>query len=215
MSDAQIRRALISVTDKTGIQEFAAQLAAMDIEILSTGGTATSLRSAGIQVVDVSAVTGFPEIFDGRLKTIHPLVAGGMLMDLDNPKHVAEASQNGILPIGLVVVNLYDFFGVADRPDASMEELIAKIDIGGPTMIRAAAKNWGHVAVVTHPAQYDSVIQDLTENDGKLSPELRFRLMLEAFRLTALYETYIVMAMQRRMPDGSVDPAIIPVEREV
>ena len=151
----KVLRALLSVTDKTGVAAFASGLHQLGIELVSTGGTAALLRKEGIPVRDVSEVTGFPEMLDGRVKTIHPLVAGGVLAIRSNPQHMEATQQHGIGLIDMVVVNLYDFAKVAARKDAPLEELIENIDIGGPTMIRAAAKNWQDVAVVVSPADYD------------------------------------------------------------
>ena len=153
----RILRALLSVTDKNGVAAFASGLHKLGVELISTGGTAALLRQDGIAVRDVSEVTGFPEMLDGRVKTIHPLVAGGMLAIRSNPQHMQATQQHGIPLIDMVVVNLYDFAKVAAEKDAPLEELIENIDIGGPTMIRAAAKNWQDVAVVVSPADYDRI----------------------------------------------------------
>lgn len=211
----KVKRALVSVTDKSNLRKFALELWGFGIDIVSTGGSAKEIGLSSIPVIEVATVTQFPEMMGGRLKTIHPLIAGGILMRPDNPDDVQAAEQHDIVPIQLVVVNLYDFAGVAQTADATMEQLINHIDIGGPTMIRAAAKNWQNVAVVTSPEQYPAVIQDLTENNGQLSPELRCRFMQEAFELTASYDTHIALAMNMRMPDGSLNPDRVPREREV
>ena len=151
---ALIKRALISVTDKTGVVEFAAGLRDLGVEIISTGGTARALHEAGIAVREVSEVTGFPEMLDGRVKTIHPRIAGGVLAIRGNAEHMQSLAEHSIPPIDMVVVNLYAFEKIAAKPGVSMQELIENIDIGGPTMIRAAAKNYQDVAVVASPADY-------------------------------------------------------------
>src|SRR5215208_3504727 len=168
-----IRRALISVSDKTGIVDFARELATFDVEIVSTGGTAKALRDAGINVRDISDVTGFPEMMDGRVKTLHPRVHGGLLAMRDNPEHLAAMQQHGIEPIDLVVVNLYPFAETIRRPDVTRDEAIEQIDIGGPAMIRSAAKNSRDVAVVVSSEQYGAVTEELKKNNGALSLETR------------------------------------------
>ncbi len=163
----RIQRALISVTDKTGVADFAKALAALDIEILSTGGTFRVLKDAGIaKLREVADVTQFPEMLDGRVKTMHPRIMGGILAMREKPEHVAAIEQHGIAPIDLVCVNLYEFEKVAAKEGAPLEELIENIDIGGPTMIRAAAKNYQDVAVVTSPADYDALIAELKSAGG-------------------------------------------------
>jgi phosphoribosylaminoimidazolecarboxamide formyltransferase/IMP cyclohydrolase len=157
---AKISRVLLSVTDKTGILEFASALAAMGAELISTGGTARLLRDAGIPVADVSDVTGFPEMLDGRVKTMHPKIAGGILAMRGNPEHMAAIQAHGIAPIDMVVVNLYRFEEVAAKAGAPLAELIENIDIGGPTMLRAAAKNYQDVAVVTAPEDYPAILEE-------------------------------------------------------
>src|SRR5215472_18634486 len=166
-----IRRVLISVTDKTGIVDFARALSAAGAEIISTGGTARMIRENGVAVCDVSEVTGFPEMLDGRVKTMHPRIAGGILAMRGNPEHMRAIAEHGIAPIDMVVVNLYRFEEVAAKSGARLEELIENIDIGGPTMIRAAAKNYQDVAVVTSPADYGPIIDQLRGNGGSLGPE--------------------------------------------
>src|SRR5215510_15132881 len=169
----RIRRALISVSDKTGIVDFARELTRFDIEIISTGGTAKTLRDAGISVRDISEVTGFPEMMDGRVKTLHPRVHGGLLAIRDNPEHVAAMQQHGIEPIDLVVVNLYPFAETIRRTGVTREEAIEQIDIGGPAMIRSAAKNARDVAVVVSPDEYANIVNELNQNDGALSINTR------------------------------------------
>lgn len=186
-----IKRALISVSDKTGIIDFARTLKQFDVEIISTGGTAKALREAGIDVRDISNVTGFPEMMDGRVKTLHPRVHGGLLALRDNPEHVAAMEQNGIEPIDMVVVNLYPFAETIAREGVTREEAIEQIDIGGPAMIRSAAKNATDVAVVTAPAQYQQLIVELQQNVGSLSLTTRQWLAQAAFRQTARYDSLV------------------------
>ena len=187
----QIRRALLSVTDKTGIADFARQLQGLDIELISTGGTATALREAGLSVTDVADVTGFPEMLDGRVKTMHPKITGAILAMRENAGHRASVEQHGIGFIDLVVVNLYQFEKMAARTDATREELIEHIDIGGPTMIRSAAKNYQDVGVVVDPADYDAVAGELRVTRGMLSRDTTWRLARKAFRITAAYDRAI------------------------
>jgi phosphoribosylaminoimidazolecarboxamide formyltransferase / IMP cyclohydrolase len=187
----QIRRALISVSDKTGIIEFALTLRQFGVEIISTGGTAKSLREAGVDVLDVSDITGFPEMMDGRVKTLHPRVHGGLLAVRDNPEHVAAMERNGIQPIDMVVVNLYPFAETIARERVTREEAIEQIDIGGPAMIRSAAKNARDVAVVVSPAQYEELAVELQQHNGALSLETRERLALAAFEQTAQYDSIV------------------------
>ncbi len=188
-----IRRALISVSDKTGIIDFARALKEFRVEIISTGGTAKALRDAGIEVVDVSDVTGFPEMMDGRVKTLHPRVHGGLLALRDNVEHVAAMKKHGIEPIDMVVVNLYPFEETIKRPGVTREEAIEQIDIGGPAMIRSAAKNSQSVVVLVLPQHYGLVLEELTNNNGSISLETRNKLAQEAFGQTSRYDM-IVMA---------------------
>jgi phosphoribosylaminoimidazolecarboxamide formyltransferase / IMP cyclohydrolase len=190
-----IQRVLISVTDKTGVVEFARELSGMVAEIVSTGGTARLLREAGIPVKEVAEVTGFPEMLDGRLKTLHPKIAGGILAVRSNAEHRHAIEEHGIAPIDMVVVNLYRFEDVAAKAGARLEDLIENIDIGGPTMIRAAAKNYQDVAVVVSPADYGAVIEEMRK-DG-LSLETRWRLAKKAFRTTADYDAAIGAHLER------------------
>jgi phosphoribosylaminoimidazolecarboxamide formyltransferase/IMP cyclohydrolase len=182
-----IERALISVSDKTGIVEFCRGLANLDIEIISTGGTAALLRENKITVRDVSELTGFPEMMDGRVKTLHPKIHGGILALRDNSEHVAKMKEHGIKPIDLVVVNLYPFEAAVAR-EAPFEEIVENIDIGGPSMVRAAAKNHQQVGVVVDPEDYNSILAELRQNNRSLSPATRFRLFLKAFQHTAHYD---------------------------
>ncbi len=187
----KIQRALISVTDKIGIADFARALNELSIEIISTGGTAKLLRDSGIPVRDVSEVTGFPEMLDGRVKTMHPLITGGILAIRENPEHMTALEKHKIQPIDLVVVNLYEFEKAAANPDTPMHELIEQIDIGGPTMIRSAAKNYQDVAIVTAVSDYPEIIRELQEHNGVLSHDTRWRLARAAFARTAAYDQAI------------------------
>ena len=186
-----IRRALISVSDKTGIIDFARELSTFDVEIISTGGTAKALRDAGIAVRDISDITGFPEMMDGRVKTLHPRVHGGLLALRDNPEHVAAMQEHGIQPIDMVVVNLYPFAETIAREGVTREEAIEQIDIGGPAMIRSAAKNAQDVAVVVGPSSYENIISEMRSRAGALSFATRKRLARQAFEQTANYDTVV------------------------
>src|SRR6516164_7459424 len=185
-----IRRVLISVTDKTGIIDFARGLSAAGAEIISTGGTARMIRENGVPVRDVAEVTGFPEMLDGRVKTLHPKVAGGILAMRSNEAHMRALGDHRIEPIDMVVVNLYRFEEVAAKAGAALDELIENIDIGGPTMIRAAAKNYQDVAVVVSPSDYGAILDELRRS-GSLSPETKWALAKKAFRTTADYDAAI------------------------
>src|SRR5882672_3009588 len=197
---SQIQRALISVTDKTGVVDFARSLSTLGVEILSTGGTYRVLQEAGIAPLrEVAEVTGFPEMLDGRVKTIHPRIAGGILAMRSKPEHMSAIAEHGIPPIDLVCVNLYQFEKVAAKKDASLEELIENIDIGGPTMIRAAAKNWQDVAVVTSPADYSAIIEEL-QRSGSLSQDTHWRLAKAAFMTTAAHDRAISMRLAQIPP---------------
>ena len=187
----KIQRALISVYDKTDLLDIATALTQRGVEILSTGGTARHLRDAGIDILDVSDYTGFPEMLDGRVKTLHPKIHGGLLAERDNAEHNAQTETYGISAIDMVICNLYPFEATVAKPDVTLSEAIENIDIGGPTMIRAAAKNYRHVAVLTNPNQYSQIIADLDANDGCLSEERRFELAKAAFAHTAQYDTAI------------------------
>ncbi len=187
----QIKRALISVTDKTGVVDLAQGLKSLGVEIISTGGTARAIQESGVAVREVSEVTGFPEMLDGRLKTINPRIAGGVLAIRSHPEHMQALQEHGIPPIEMVVVNLYAFEKVAAKKGVSMAELIENIDIGGPTLIRAAAKNYQDVAVVTSPDDYPAILQELHECQGKLSEPTLWRLAQKAFSLTAAYDRAI------------------------
>jgi phosphoribosylaminoimidazolecarboxamide formyltransferase/IMP cyclohydrolase len=184
----KIHRALISVSDKTGIVEFARELKRFDVEIISTGGTARALRKAGIEVRDVSDITGFPEMMDGRIKTLHPRLHGGLLALRDNPQHVKAMSEHGIEPIDMVIINLYPFEETIAREGATLEESIEQIDIGGPALMRSAAKNFDYVAVVSTPEHYSDIIDEMNEQGGSLSLATRGGLAAAAYGLTAAYD---------------------------
>ena len=187
----RIRRALISVSDKIGIVEFAGQLKQFGAEIISTGGTARTLREAGIEVRDVSALTGFPEMMDGRVKTLHPKIHGGLLAVRDNAEHQRAMHEHGIEPIDMVVVNLYPFEQTVMQGGATLEEAVEQIDIGGPAMIRSAAKNWRDVAVIVSVDLYKPIIEELTRQDGSLSRTTRLKLARQAFGRTGTYDMMI------------------------
>jgi phosphoribosylaminoimidazolecarboxamide formyltransferase/IMP cyclohydrolase len=201
----KIQRALISLSDKAGIVEFARGLADLKIEILSTGGTARLLRDHGIPVVEVGDYTGQPEILDGRLKTLHPKIHGGILAMRDNAKHQEELKGSGIGPIDVLAVNLYPFEETIAKPGVSFEEAVENIDIGGPTMIRAAAKNWHDVAVVTDPADYPAVLEEIRVK-GEVSPETKRRLAEKVFILTSRYDgaiaNYLTGGREGRWPEA-------------
>ena len=206
-----VRRALLSVSDKTGLLELAHALSARGVELLSTGGTAKAIRDAGLAVQDVSDVTGFPEMMDGRVKTLHPLVHGGLLgrADVDD----AVMAQHGIGKIDLLVLNLYPFEAVTARADCTLADAVENIDIGGPAMLRSAAKNFARVAVVTDPSQYDALLAELAEHDGALSAQTRFALSVAAFNRVAQYDaaisTYLsaITDASQAVPQRSAFPA--------
>ncbi len=212
---AKIQRVLISLTDKTGAVDFARGLQGFGVEILSTGGTARLLRDAGIPVRDVAEVTGFPEMLDGRVKTIHPRIAGGILAIRSNGEHMKALAEHGIPTIDMVVVNLYAFEKVAAREGATVPELSENIDIGGPTMIRAAAKNYQDVAVVVSPADYSAILDEMRTSGGNLSLATHWRLAKQAYRLTADYDRAVSARLARiEVQDGQfVDstPVLPPV----
>ena len=197
----KVKRALISLSDKTGATEFAKALADMGVTIISTGGTARSLREAGISVTDVSEVTGFPEMMDGRVKTLHPNIHGGLLALRDNEEHLREMSDLKIDPIDLVVINLYPFEQTIAKVGVSLEEAVENIDIGGPAMIRSASKNWRDVAVVTDPELYTGIIGELRENEGSLSLRTRQRLAALAYTRTASYDLAISSYLAKQLSD--------------
>lgn len=197
----QIQRALISVFDKRGLVGFGGSLSEMGIEIVSTGSTAATLEQSGVKVTRVSEVTGFPEILDGRVKTLHPGIHGGILAVRENPDHMRELTQHGISPIDLVAVNLYPFAETIRRPGVTFQEVIENIDIGGPSMLRAAAKNFQDVAVVTDPDDYSALVVELREGGRRLDQARLFTLAQQAFRHTAAYERQIWEYLSQVTPE--------------
>ena len=207
MSDFKgVQRALLSVTDKSGLVEFAKVLAGFGVELVSTGGTAKALRDAGLTVKDISELTGFPEMLDGRVKTLHPVVHGGLLHKRGDAGHVKAVTEHGIGPIDMVVVNLYAFEKTAAKPGVAFEEIIENIDIGGPSMLRSAAKNFDDVAVVTDANEYPALIEELKANGGKLSHDTRWRLAKQAFATTAAYDAAIASTLEA-IPSGAKAPS--------
>ena len=201
----KIERALISLSDKTGAVEFARELVALGVRIISTGGTAKTLRDAGLDVTDVSAVTGFPEMMDGRVKTLHPKIHGAFLALRDNDEHIASMREHGIEPIDLVVINLYPFEKTVAKDGVSLEEAVENIDIGGPAMIRSASKNWRSVAVVTDPRLYGGIIEELKANDARLSMQTRQRLAALAYTRTASYDLAISSYLAKQLSDDDLE----------
>jgi phosphoribosylaminoimidazolecarboxamide formyltransferase/IMP cyclohydrolase len=216
MASNEIKRALISVTDKNGIVEFAAGLKSFNVEILSTGGTAALLRKGGIEVRDVSDYTQFPEMMDGRLKTLHPKIHGGILAVRDRAEHTASAKTYGIDMIDLVVINLYQFEDTVARSGCTLEEAVENIDIGGPTMLRAAAKNYPFVSVVTDPADYPKILEEMKATGGKISRETNFALATKTFQLTAHYDAAISNYLGKISPtDGNKEfPDVVTFQFE-
>jgi len=201
----KIERALISLSDKTGAVEFARELSALGVQLISTGGTAKALREAGLEVTDVSAVTGFPEMMDGRVKTLHPKIHGAFLALRDNDEHLASMREHGIEPIDLVVINLYPFEQTVAKDGVSLEEAVENIDIGGPAMIRSASKNWRSVAVVTDPQLYGGIIDELKANDAQLSLKTRQRLAALAYTRTASYDLAISSYLAKQLSDEDLE----------
>jgi phosphoribosylaminoimidazolecarboxamide formyltransferase / IMP cyclohydrolase len=210
VENKQVKRALLSVTDKTGLVDFARQLVGMQVELISTGGTARILRDGGLIVRDVSDLTGFPEMLDGRVKTLHPKVHGGILHLRDSIEHLAAVAEHDIEPIDLVVVNLYAFEETARKPGVSFGELVENIDIGGPSMVRSAAKNFQDVAVVTAPADYEAVAAEMLANHGALSFETRWRLARQAFTVTAGYDSAISRTFNKIAAETNTDSGPAP-----
>ncbi len=194
---SKIQRAILSVTDKSGLVDFARKLVSFGVELVSTGGTAKLLRDSGIAVKDISELTGFPEMLDGRVKTLHPKVHGGILHRRDDGVHLAAVAEHGIPAIDMVVVNLYAFEKTAAKPGVHFEELIENIDIGGPSMIRSAAKNFQDVAVVTSPSDYAAIAGEMARSGGALSRETKWGLAQKAFATTAAYDSAIASALER------------------
>jgi len=195
-----ISRALMSVTDKSGLAEFATFLAGYQIEILSTGGTAKLLRDHGVPVVEVSDFTGFPEMLDGRVKTLHPKIHGGILGRRDLASHQEQMAAQGIVPIDLVVVNLYQFEKAVAKPGCTLEDAIENIDIGGPTLLRAAAKNYQAVTVVVDPADYPLLMAEMKLNKGATNLATRFALARKVFKLTHEYDGAIYRYLADKGP---------------
>jgi phosphoribosylaminoimidazolecarboxamide formyltransferase/IMP cyclohydrolase len=209
----KIERALISVSDKTGVLEFAQALSSMGVKILSTGGTAKLLAEAGVEVTEVSDYTGFPEMLDGRVKTLHPKVHGGILGRRDLPEHLAKMAEHGIKTIDLVCVNLYPFEATIANADCTLEDAIENIDIGGPTMVRSAAKNWAHVSIVTDSSDYTALIDEMRAGHGSLSRSTRFMLAKKAFTHTAAYDGAIsnyLTALVDGEPGGKMERSLFP-----
>jgi len=193
----KIERAIISVTDKAGVVEFAKSLSKFGVEILSTGGTAKALRQGGVSVMDISDYTGFPEMLDGRVKTLHPKVHGGLLGMRDNPEHVRVMKEHGIKNIDMIVVNLYQFEKTVAKEGVTLDEAIENIDIGGPTMLRSSAKNYKDVTVIVDPADYALVLKEMEETGGATSIKTRFRLAKKVFHLTHLYDGAITKYLEK------------------
>ena len=202
MPDPKIKRAIISLTDKSGIEDFARALVdEFGVEIVSTGGTAKVLEAAGIPVVAIDELTGFPEMMDGRVKTLHPKVHGGLLARRDLASHMKDAEDNGIGMIDLVVVNLYAFEATIAKPDVDYQDAVEHIDIGGPSMLRSAAKNHASVTVVTNPAMYGTILDEMRANGGATTLETRKKLALEVFRLTSAYDNAIYSWLHNELID--------------
>jgi phosphoribosylaminoimidazolecarboxamide formyltransferase / IMP cyclohydrolase len=211
----KISRALLSVSDKTGIVEFAEGLAAEGVEILSTGGTARALTDAGIAVTEVSSYTGSPEILDGRVKTLHPMVHGGLLYLRDEESHVRQAETHGIKPIDLVAVNLYPFESTIAREGVTLDEAIENIDIGGPSMLRSAAKNHRSVTVAVDPGDYPAILEEMTTNSGSTSLSLRERLAIKAFTVTAAYDRAIAAYLNGEQETSAAFRLEYPLEQRL
>ena len=185
---SKIERAIISVTDKTGVVDFARSLAGFGVQILSTGGTAKAMRDGGVNVKDISEYTGFPEMLDGRVKTLHPKVHGGLLGMRSDPEHIKTMKKHGIKNIDMLVVNLYQFEKTVAKQGVTLDEAIENIDIGGPAMLRSSAKNFRDVTVIVDPSDYDKVLKEMKENNGATLLKTRFRLAKKVFKLTHNYD---------------------------
>ena len=207
------KRALVSVSDKTGVVEFVKGLLEQGIEVISTGGTKKLLEENGLQVIGISEVTGFPEIMDGRVKTLHPNIHGGLLAVRDNEMHVAQMNELGIQPIDFVVVNLYPFKETIAKPDVTFADAIENIDIGGPTMIRSAAKNHKFVSVIVDPVDYDVVLAELKEN-GEVTEETKRKLAAKVFRHTAAYDALISNYLTKQMGEESPETVTVTFEKK-
>jgi len=210
----KIKTALISVSDKTGVVEFAKKLSKMSVKIISTGGTAKKLSEAGVKVIGIESVTGFPEMMDGRVKTLHPKIHGALLGLRDKKEHTAAMKEHNIEPIDLVCVNLYPFEQTIEKPSCKLAEAIENIDIGGPSMLRSAAKNHKFVTVVTQPSQYDKLIEEMQKNDGAISEELRSDFARAAFALTASYDAAISKYLNKIAGVEYPDRVSIAVKKE-
>ena len=206
------RRALLSVSDKTGLVEFATGLTKLGFEIVSTGGTAKSLSSAGLKVLSISNVTGFPEMLEGRVKTLHPAVHGGLLADRSKAEHLKAIADHNISPIDLVCVNLYPFAATVAKPEASLEDAIENIDIGGPAMIRSAAKNHTGVIVVVHPSDYSDILSEMTESDGGVSLQTRRNLAAKAYAHTGQYDAFISQWLADKFANEGDESLAFPPE---
>ncbi len=198
---AAIKRALISLSDKSGIIPFAKKLNNGGVAILSTGGTARLLRDNGIDATEVSDYTGFPEMMDGRVKTLHPKIHGALLGLRDNPEHIEAMQKHGIIPIDMVVINLYPFQQTISR-GCTLDEAIENIDIGGPAMLRSAAKNYKYVTVIVDPEDYDTVLSEMELNDGCVSEETNFRLAIKVFELTSQYDSMIATYFKEQIKNA-------------
>ena len=207
---SKIQRALVSVSDKTGLVDFVRELHALGVEIISTGGTAKALKEAGVPVIEISENTGFPEMMDGRVKTLHPKVHGGLLFIRGNPEHEAAAQKHGIKPIDLVVVNLYPFEKTVAKPGVQLHEAIENIDIGGPSMLRSAAKNHASVTVVVDPADYPAVLKDIKEHGGDTCEMFRWKLAVKVFETTSRYDGAIAAHLHAERMKAKGEPATFP-----
>ncbi|HEY3377310.1 MAG TPA: bifunctional phosphoribosylaminoimidazolecarboxamide formyltransferase/IMP cyclohydrolase [Armatimonadota bacterium] len=211
---AQVKLALVSVSDKTGLIDFVRGLHEMGVEFISTGGTKKAIAEAGIPVKDISEYTGFPEMMNGRVKTLHPRVHGGLLALRDNPEHMAIAAEHGIRMIDMVVVNLYPFEATVAKPDVTLEDAIENIDIGGPSMVRSAAKNYRSVAIVTNPNRYGQILDEMRAGDGAVSDRTRAELAVEAYTLTSGYDTMISGWLREHMLGETGAPAVATIRGE-
>jgi len=196
---AEIKKALISVSDKSGIVDFTRELSSFGIQFISTGGTAAALRDAGLTIMDVSDYTGFPEMLDGRVKTLHPRIHGGLLGLRSNPEHVMTMNEHHIENIDMIIVNLYPFEKTVAKPDSTFQDAIENIDIGGPAMLRSAAKNFESVTVLTDPADYRPVLDEMKKNSGAVSRDTNFRLALKVFEKTSNYDSMIADYLKKHI----------------
>lgn len=210
----KMKRALISVSDKTGVVEFAKALLDMGVEIISTGGTAKAISDAGIEVTGISEVTGFPEMMEGRVKTLHPKVHGGLLADRSKPGHMEQAEGHGIKMIDLVAVNLYPFAQTIAKPDVTLVDAIENIDIGGPSMVRSASKNFASVTIIVDPSDYETVLREMRENDGETTENTRAQLSAKAFAHTAAYDTMIANYLRGKFMPTDAFPGLVDLRFE-